>query len=405
MEILISKNFVESLKIDNKYLFYVLKKILIYDGFLNENDEPSFFIKSDLKFQGVYIPKSNDVIYFTQKLGTNNLPKSRNTYLSQNFWPAYNFANKHSFSFSISFNPIDFDNNNFPDLPSSIIFNIRELVTKQILINNSFFNVIKNKNIVPFSSINEYLFEKQKLSWKNKGNKPTYITTIDGDIFIYFKFDGANKALSLFNLLIINYFYRQNNFNIKLYAIPLTKNKIGNQDLNFIKNLGFNIDYTNVDLTNKSIINQDEVKRRQAIFYKNILLKYENVKNCNQCFICNHLFNLVSSHIKRFADIKEEYNFKKLSVEDAILESVDGENGFLLCPNHDKAFENGLIYFDIKLHKFVINENSLQITSKKELNYLIDYLDFKNNNFPEECLTKKFEYYVNCHINRILNKK
>ena len=76
-----------------------------------------------------------------------------------------------------------------------------------------------------------------------------------------------------------------------------------------------------------------------------------------------------------------------------------------MCPNHDKAFENGLIYFDIKLHKFVINENSLQITSKKELNYLIDYLDFKNNNFPEECLTKKFEYYVNCHINRILNKK
>ena len=298
MEILISKNFVASLKIDNKYLFYVLKKILIYDGFLNENDEPSFFIKSDLKFQGVYIPKSNDVIYFTQKLGTNNLPKSRNTYLLQNFWPAYNFANRHNFNFSISFNPIDFDNNNFPNLPSSIIFNIRELVTKQILINNSLFNVIKNKNIVPFSSINEYLFEKQKLSQKNKGNKPTYITTIDGDIFIYFKFDGANKALSLFNLLIINYFYRQNNFNIKLYAIPLTKNKVGNQDLNFIKNLGFNIDYTNVDLTNKSIINQDEVKRRQAIFYKNILLRYENVKNCNQCFICNHLFNLVSSHIK-----------------------------------------------------------------------------------------------------------
>lgn len=59
----------------------------------------------------------------------------------------------------------------------------------------------------------------------------------------------------------------------------------------------------------------------------------------------NHLSMLVASHIKPWA--KSDKN-----------EKLDIENGLLLCPNHDKLFDAGLISFDLNGEIIISNQLS-----------------------------------------------
>lgn len=73
------------------------------------------------------------------------------------------------------------------------------------------------------------------------------------------------------------------------------------------------------------------IKQRinQGIFRKMLLSRFPK---CCLCGVSNHRL-LVASHIKPWKDASPE-------------ERVDIDNGFIMCPNHDKVFDGGLISFD-----------------------------------------------------------
>lgn len=72
-----------------------------------------------------------------------------------------------------------------------------------------------------------------------------------------------------------------------------------------------------------------KVRINQGEFRNNLLQKY---KHCCLCGVKNPGL-LIASHIKPWAESNPT-------------EKLDAENGFLLCPNHDKLFDTGLISFD-----------------------------------------------------------
>lgn len=83
----------------------------------------------------------------------------------------------------------------------------------------------------------------------------------------------------------------------------------------------------NVDgASQKAIVN---VRVNQDIFRNYLLKRY---KRCCLCGVKNPTL-LIASHIKPWAESEAK-------------EKLDVDNGFLMCPNHDKIFDKGYITFD-----------------------------------------------------------
>ena len=117
----------------------------------------------------------------------------------------------------------------------------------------------------------------------------------------------------------------------------------------------------------KQRVNQGEFRKR--------LLKSAD-KRCRLCQVDNEQF-LVASHIKPWRDSEPE-------------ERLDVNNGFLMCPNHDKAFDLGYISFDDDGRIIVSSE--LTKTSLESLNISKEMrIELKKEN-------KKFLAYHRAHI-------
>ena len=84
--IFVSKNFINNMinliNVSEDRIFSEIQKILIYEKFININNELCFK-KIEDRFQGLVI--DNHLIYFASKLNSNNKTKSRNTFIAQNF--------------------------------------------------------------------------------------------------------------------------------------------------------------------------------------------------------------------------------------------------------------------------------------------------------------------------------
>ena len=94
-------------------------------------------------------------------------------------------------------------------------------------------------------------------------------------------------------------------------------------DINFISEIESN---NLVGIEKKALV---KMRVNQGIFRDKLLKKYSK---CCLCGVCNVAF-LTASHIKPW-------------VESDSKEKLDIENGFLLCPNHDKLFDGGWISFN-----------------------------------------------------------
>ncbi len=71
-----------------------------------------------------------------------------------------------------------------------------------------------------------------------------------------------------------------------------------------------------------------KVRVNQGIFRELLLRRYGK---CSLCGVCNAAL-LNASHIKPWKDSLPE-------------EKLDIDNGFLMCPNHDRLFDKGFISF------------------------------------------------------------
>lgn len=104
--------------------------------------------------------------------------------------------------------------------------------------------------------------------------------------------------------------------------------------VNIKKDLFSDIAFIEKGLSNSGLDGKEQevvIKARvnQSMFRKQLLDRY---KKCCLCSASNPDL-LIASHIKPWCE--SEPNQK-----------LDIENGFLLCPNHDKLFDSGLISFD-----------------------------------------------------------
>lgn len=105
------------------------------------------------------------------------------------------------------------------------------------------------------------------------------------------------------------------------------------------------------------------------------------LKSYNKCCLCNieNPALLIASHIKPWA-------------ESGSKEKLDVNNGFLMCPNHDKLFDNGYIPFDDD-GKIIIS-NKLIKSDWKSLNI---------NNSMHIKLTKNNKKYLKFHRENVFN--
>ena len=120
-----------------------------------------------------------------------------------------------------------------------------------------------------------------------------------------------------------------------------------------------------------------KVRINQGVFRDRLLQKYSH------CCLCNvsNIDLLIASHIKPWKDSEED-------------ERLDMDNGFLLCPNHDKLFDNGFISFD-NTGSIIVSEKLDQVNCVY-MNVQSDMkIDINNGN-------KK---YLEYHREHILHKK
>ena len=398
MNIFYSKNLLASIKKDIKsFDFEIFKKRIIkiiksenlISSELEENIE---FHETKEQFQGIIID-NKILIYFTPKLDINNKFKSRNTYIAQNFKPCYFLSKIKNLNIHVTLNPYDYDLDISNNIPESIKFDLKILKTLKISISSKFGELKR------FDSIDEFINKKRKISNKNMGNNGTYIYREYQGIFIYGKTDGANGCKTFIESLIIA---KLNYQKLNVYFIPLN-DKYNNKTTQELKSVGIEIINNNFHLPSNNQIHPIEQKqkidRNQLEFLKNIINKYEKYINIDQCFACeyNVAENLISAHIHRVSDINKDFENRIISKEEAQISIVSGENGFRLCPNHDKEFEKGMIYFDLKNMKFRVNQKY-----KKEI--LINALKNKKEFDNKQIKTIEFENYIIKHLNRIFHK-
>ncbi len=86
-----------------------------------------------------------------------------------------------------------------------------------------------------------------------------------------------------------------------------------------------------------------KVRVNQGVFRELLLKKYSK---CCLCGVSERKL-LIASHIKPWSECKPE-------------ERLDVNNGFLMCPNHDRLFDQGLISFDDQ-GKIIISDSLSQI--------------------------------------------
>lgn len=132
----------------------------------------------------------------------------------------------------------------------------------------------------------------------------------------------------------------------------------------------------NVDgASKKAIIN---VRVNQGIFRDKLLKRY------NQCCLCgveNHTL-LIASHIKPW-------------VESEPKEKLDVDNGFLMCPNHDKLFDKGYITFDDD-GKIIISE---RLTENDRV-----FLNVNSRMHIHIELTERNKKYLKFHRENVFNR-
>ncbi|PKE39175.1 HNH endonuclease [Macrococcoides caseolyticum] len=141
---------------------------------------------------------------------------------------------------------------------------------------------------------------------------------------------------------------------------------INEDDLNSIEEIHYN------KITEKKY--NLKVRLAQSEFRNNLLSKH------SKCLLCDIDFKpiLIASHIKPWSECSDS-------------ERLDINNGFLLCPLHDKLFDKGLISFNedtLVISDKIKNKDFFKSNSKKIYNFNNEQKSFlsyhKNNIFKND---------------------
>ncbi|AEC45869.1 HNH endonuclease [Mesomycoplasma hyorhinis] len=365
------------------------------------------------RFQGFFIKELSYFVYITQKLDSKTLKtRSRNTFIKQNALPFIrnyekHFKNFHNVKLFMSLNPVSFslikNKNDKFTIAESIYIDLKILI--------SLYGFAITKSIINFANINEkyeekwsnlnletFIALKREKSNVKKRNKPIIFELSQNreEITVYAKLEGANVADSYFNCKFIQELNSKEQKNFKLFLF-IIKPKV--QDVHILKDfqdIGFNIinyysDENDYDKATYQLNLRPKSNRNQGLFRANIIKKYNKYVDIYECFACEYRLNLVAAHIHRVADIN------KLKTHSKFITSA--ENGFQFCPNHDKEFENGMIYFDLDDFQFKVN--SIKIDNPNDYNLLNKRIKNKLSKFKKELYSNNFKFMIEFHLRRI----
>lgn len=420
MLIKISQNLIKSISEEKERKYKTLSDIQIAileglreDKVIKNTNNITFKVITN-QFQGIHIVDMNIVVFYPMHIpGLHNTkPDGRNTFIAQGYFPAKNYAKNNNCSLVMSLRPSDFKK--MVHYQPFVKFDIDICMALGINICNS---LLKSFTPNKLENLHSLLKRRNDLSSRNKGNQPSYICVNDENKIVHLmgKLDGANGGDTVLLCEILSKMCKNEKYKLFFSDItPVDKKTSNSNILLFIQNVLEHVNIVSQTPTNeiKNIIDNIEINeisdeqlptnliRDQLLFRENIVKRYNKFFNCDICFACDYFIsgNLIASHIYRYADIVRDYKNGKLSIEKAHELIVSGENGFLLCRNHDGEFEKGQLFFDLNLCKFNYNKKLL---SNEEIQGRIEQTPLHQNAFPNELITPQFKENVSKHIQRI----
>lgn len=244
--------------------------------------------------------------------------------------------------------------------------------------------------IIPFTSPEDIILNKDQMRIRNPGNRSTYLTRgPQNQLQIFGKTYGANKYETTILCLAISVIA---NTDVELYEIEeggLTK--LPQTSKNAIESLGVVQIFTSNRIIER--IDFEENNSLRSVQYIYNLLEKLGDKKCALCE-CDIPQIIQGAHIWPVADIKRENH---LTQDEKLNLALDGDNGLWLCNNHHKLIDSHIIKFfedsSVK-YKNSLNESQShylnEITTSNQLpdnivnESLTEYIVKRNRNLSEE---------------------
>lgn len=239
------------------------------------------------------------------------------------------------------------------------------------------------KNIQPFSSAEDIIFNRRINAGKNKSNNSTFITKgPTGEIEIYGKTYGANKYETSLICYALSRLGKPGR-HIKLFEVlERDLKELPKVSRNIIRQMGV-IDIIPTDMTlEKKIFEGQAVSLRSPRYTYNLFNKLGN----KHCALCNcEIPELIQgAHILPVATIKTMHS---ISAQKRLEFALDGDNGLWLCENHHKMFDEGMISFDERGN--LLLRDDIDRRHRKFVDEITKY-----RILPQEFLTDKFLWYL-----------
>lgn len=193
-----------------------------------------------------------------------------------------------------------------------------------------------------------------------------------------------NDYLQTFNLNYVKYYLKDEL--LKPEAVDITHTKTQDTIANSLAELKLAIldtsqDDTEMDYNEKQQYLADTIRTRNPAIqtqFKKGLLEH----NDHACPICGYSFEkfLIASHIKPYVKCEDTYD------------AINHFNGFLMCPNHDKLFE------DAKY--MTINYQTGEIILSKEAKESKDYGNLSGRYISKTYIQNERRHYLKWHNQR-----
>jgi hypothetical protein len=254
----------------------------------------------------------------------------------------------------------------------------------------------------PITRVKEIKRTRDLLQGRNTGNRSSYILEAGEFYIIYGKVDANSEFEVVYLTSIIQKIAQEEGKKVFLYQVQeLYSQSIGEENKKLLTDMGVTVyeDLQEYENNPDLVIDESKTSRNQAEFYRNLLKKYNNGSDYKCCYFCGVDFQdmLIASHILRVTDIDN----LEMPFAEKRKKAIDGDNGFWLCPAHDKYLENGYVYFENNKLKLSPKLNEKQKEKIKQTFYtgeIEDHLIFCEEEFyiiEKDFSDEKFDIKIN----------
>lgn len=202
-----------------------------------------------------------------------------------------------------------------------------------------FLNFPAGLSVRPYSSIDEFIIERDDNRNSNRSNNSSYITKERGRIQIFAKVYGASKYESTLFGIVSSKLTLNSNEKVELYNInEQDLKRLPESSIKTLESLG-NVEIidTSYTLEKNRFVSDSSLFLRSPLYNFNLLQRLGH-KKCVMCD-CEIPEIIQGSHIFGVSMIKNT----TMCDEDKFSHSINGHNGIWLCSNHHKLFDSHII--------------------------------------------------------------